>query len=119
MKTMIRACPFRCGLLLLGVLLASPGHAADTLDSEGPLVSFFYDGRGRIDRLTIPLEGAVADIAFPRQPRPEIGARAALAGLIRARQRASAQEARSTAAGPSTRHEEAPYDVVMLGGRIV
>ena len=91
----------------------------DQPDSEGPLVSFFYDRGGRIDRLTMPLQPGVADIAFASQPGPEIGNRPALAGLIRALQRASAPEARSTAAGPSSRHEEAPYDVVILGGRVV
>ena len=90
----------------------------DQPDSEGLLVSFFYDRRGRIDRLTIPLQPGVADIAFA-PAWAEIGDQPALAGLIRALQRASAQEARSTAAGPSTRHEEAPYDVVILGGRVV
>ena len=42
---------------------------ADQPDSEGLLVSFFYDRRGRIDRLTIPFQPGVADIAFA-QPRP-------------------------------------------------
>ena len=44
MKTMIQACPFRCGLLLLSVLLASPGHAADTPDPTRDKPSLAFDG---------------------------------------------------------------------------
>src|SRR5215469_13316291 len=44
MKTMIPACPFRCGLLFLSVLLASPGHAADTPDQTLDKPSLAFDG---------------------------------------------------------------------------
>lgn len=54
-------------------------------DSKDLLVSFFYDRRGRIDRLTLPLQPGVADISFSRQPGSGVGG------------------ARSTAAAPSPR----------------
>ena len=44
----------------------------DQPDSEGLLVSFFYDRRGQIDRLSIPFQPGVADIVFAASLGPRL-----------------------------------------------
>ena len=44
MNTIFRACLSRCGLLLLSVLLASPGHAAETPNQTQDKPSLAFDG---------------------------------------------------------------------------
>ena len=69
------------------------GDDADDDDTVVPKarVTFGYDSKGEIDRMSMPLESEVADIVFTRRRWPRIA---------------------TTAAEPL-------YDVVLLGGRVV